>query len=324
MNDMSEIINVLKNSKSAAIMAHISEDPDALGSCFAMCGVLRAIGNDAVCYLSEKPNDSLDFIGGEFVVYDGTNDAPHDLCICLDCGDLKRLDSRADIFAKTATTVNIDHHHTNDMYADYNYVEATASATGEILFGLFEKMGVELTRELARYLYIAISGDTGGFKFSNVSPKTMRIGASLIEKDINHADIARLLFDTESIEQMRLKGELMRNIHSYCGGRLNMVCVDEKLLEQFGVEDGGGFVDIPRRIDGCEVAVCIKQSKGKIKASLRSNGKINVAAICERFGGGGHIMASGAAIDTDDMTEAQRLIAEECERAIKEQLGENI
>lgn len=324
MNDINEIIEKLKNSKRAAVMAHISEDPDALGSCFAMCCALRAMGNNPTCYLSDIPDDGLKFIGSDFVVYDGTNDDEHDLCVCLDSGDLKRLDTRVDIFNKCPITLNIDHHYTNDMYADYNYVQATASATGEILFNLFEKMGIEITQEIARYLYTAISGDTGGFKYSNVSPETMRIGASLIEKDINHADIARLLFDTESIAQMRLKGELMSNIHTYCDGKLNVVCIDEQLLERFGIEDGGGnLVDIPRRAEGTEVAVCIKHRKGKMKASLRSNGRVNVAVIGESFGGGGHIMASGATIDTDDIAEAERLMVAACEKAIKEQLGEN-
>ncbi len=320
---MDNIIEKLKNSKHAAVMAHISEDPDALGSCFAMCCALRALGNEPVCYLSDKPDEGLGFIGNDFVVYDGTNAVEHDLCVCLDSGDLKRLDTRVDIFNKCPVTLNIDHHYTNDRYADYNYVESTAAATGEILYKLFKTMDIEITEEIARYLYIAISADTGGFKYSNVSPQTMRIAADLIECGIDHAELARLLFDTESISRMRLKGDLMSNIHTYCDGKLNVVCVDEKLLEKYGIEDGGGsLVEIPRRAEGTEIAVCIKYRKGKMKISLRSNGRMNVALIAEQFGGGGHIMASGATIDTDDIAEAERIMVNACEKAIAEQLGE--
>lgn len=320
---MDSIIEKLRKSRRAAVLAHTSEDPDALGSCMAMCCALRAIGNEPVCYLSDEVDRGMRFIGGEYIVYDGTNAREHDLCVCLDCGDKLRLGERDAIFDSCPVSVNIDHHYTNDNFADDNYVEGKAAATGEILYKLFTKMGIEITQEIAMYLYIAISADTGGFKYSCASPDTMRIAASLMETGIDHAELARLLFDTESIEDVRLKGFLMSNIHTYCGGKLNVVCVDEETLEKFGAEGGGSdFVNIPRRIEGTEVAVCIKYRKGKMKASLRSNGRMNVAEIALKFGGGGHVMAAGTSLDTDDIEKAERMIVSACEEEIKKQLGE--
>lgn len=319
---MKDIISEIRKSRRAAVIAHINEDPDAMGSCMAMCCVLRAIGNDPICYMSDEVESEMKFIGGEYTVYDGTDAGDHDLCICLDCGDISRLGERVAIFEKCPVTINIDHHYTNDNFADYNYVDGKATATGEILYRLFTQMGAEITRETARYLYIAISADTGGFKYPSASPETLRIAASLMETGIDHAELSRLLYDTESIAEIRLKGYLMSNIHSYCDGKLNIVRIDDALLERFGAEGGGSdFVNIPRRVAGTEVAACIKHTKGRMKISLRSNGKINVAETALRFGGGGHVMAAGATLDTDDMQEAEKIVVWACSEEIKKQLG---
>lgn len=314
---MDAVIEAIRQSKRAAVIAHISEDPDALGSCFAMTAALRGMGNEAVCYLSEKPEQGLGFIGGDYTVYHENAFPGHDLCICLDCGDRERLGSRIRLFREAGCSVNIDHHYTNDLFADFNYVDGKAAATGEILYQLFRKMNIVLTDEIARYLYIAIAADTGCFKYSNVSPDTLRITADLLEYDIHHADITRLLFDTESIAVMKLKGALMSNIHSYCDGKVNIICVDEKMFTRYGVDEGrGDLVNIPRRVENTEVAVCVKRHKDKVKISFRSNGRINVAEIAEQFGGGGHAMAAGATAE-GALAEIEKKVAALCAEAIE-------
>lgn len=319
---MEQIIEKLRQSHKAAILAHVSEDPDALGSCFAMAEALKQIGNHPVCYLSEQPEEGLSFIGGEYLVYDGdAADIDCDLCVCLDCGDRERLGSRIDIFRKVGLSVNIDHHYTNECFADENYVDGEASATGEILYELFQKMNIEMTDEIARLLYIAIAADTGSFKYSNVSPKTMRVAADLLEYHFDHAEAARLLFDTEPLAMMKMKGAIMGNIHSYCGGKLSIVCVDEKMFTRYGVEEGrGDLVNIPRRVEHTEIAVCLKRHKDKIKLSFRSNGKVNVSDIAARFGGGGHMMAAGASTD-GAFAAAEKTVVKYCTEAL-EQLKE--
>lgn len=315
---MEKILEKLKMSQRAAVLAHVSEDPDALGSCFAMTEALRQLGNDAVCYLSEKPEEALAFIGGDYKVYNGdASDIDCDLCVCLDCGDRERLGSRIDIFRKIGASVNIDHHYTNECFADENYIDGAASATGEILYELFEKMDVEITDKIARFLYIAIAADTGSFKYSNVSPKTMRVAADLLEHDFDHAEASRLLFDTEPLAMMKMRGAIMGNIHSYCDGRLNIICVDEKMFTRYGVEEGrGDLVDIPRRVENTEIAVCLKRHKDRIKISFRSNGNVNVADIAAQFGGGGHAAAAGATTD-GAFAAAEKTVVKYCTEALQ-------
>jgi phosphoesterase RecJ-like protein len=315
---MDKIIEKLRESKHAAIMAHVSEDPDALGSCFAMAEALRQLGNEPVCYVNERPEPGLAFIGGKYTIFNGdVSDINCDLCVCLDCGDRERLGSRVNIMRKVDNSVNIDHHYTNDLFAGENYVDGEAAATGEILYELFRKMDVEITDKIARFLYIAIAADTGSFKYSNVSPKTMRIAADLLERDFDHAEALRLLFDTEPLALMKMKGAIMGNIHSYCGGKVSVICIDEKMYTRYGVEEGqGDFVNIPRRVEGTEIAVCIKRHKDRIKISFRSNGNINVSDIAANFGGGGHAAAAGATAD-GSLAAVEKSVVGYCEDALK-------
>lgn len=315
---MEKIINKINAANSIAVLAHANEDPDALGSSFAMMKALRKIGKNAVCYISDDIDEKLKFLSDDYIIYNNDIEIPeYDLCLCLDCGDRQRLGDRDRIFKQIDNSISIDHHRNNDNFADENYVIEDAAATGEILYDLFEEMKIELDKDIAKCLYTAISADTGSFKYSNVTPKVMRIIAHLLEFDINHADIARLLYDTESLASMKLKGVVMGNIHQYYDGKLSLVAIDESMFDKYGVEKGSNdLVNIPRRVEGTEVAICVKKHKDKIKASLRSNGDIDVGAIAEKFSGGGHIMAAGCTL-SGSMKDAQKQIIDAFKNVFK-------
>ena len=296
---MQEVINKIKSARSMALLPHVNEDPDALGSCFAFAAAMRSIGKEAVCYTEDDIEDHLKFMGGEYTIYDP---------------EIGRIGARRKIFDEIGNSVNIDHHYTNTNFADANLVDGDAAATSEILTSLFKAMEIELNDEIARYLYIAICSDTGCFKFSNVRPKTMRAAAELLEHDIKHEKIARLLFDTYSRETLLLRSEIVRNLHSYADGRIQVALVDDSMFEKCGanVKDAPNLVEIPRSIAGTEIAVCIKHQNGVIRASIRSNGEADVSKAALVFGGGGHTKASGCTISAESFEEAERLLVAEC------------
>lgn len=314
---MERIIEILRSVKNAAIIPHISADGDAIGSCKAMAEMLSAMGAKSVIYLEEPLEQRLKFLDGGMELYTGSA-AEHDVCIVLDCGDEGRIGSRMPIVKAAKAVINIDHHRTNTFFGDENYVDADASATGELLVRLFKAMGEELTDKAAEYLYTAICSDTGCFAYSNTSPETMRAAAELMEHGFDHAEITRLLFDCVSINTALMRAELTSRIHSYCGGKLRIVTADEAFAAKYGVEpnDIQGLVDIPRGIEGTEVAVSIKQAEGKIKASLRSNGSADVAAAAQELGGGGHTRAAGCTISAADLDEAEKIMVKACERIL--------
>ena len=295
MNDVKELI--LKAEK-VWIIAHEDEDADSVGSCFAMRLALLRLGKDAKCCFSAPLENHIAFMGDEYEVFCENAEYPSNLCICLDCGDIKRLGKRIKILESAKNTLSIDHHETNTRFADVNFVDAKASATAEILYGLFLEMGIEIDGDIAKNLYAAMSADTGSFKYSNVTDKTMHIAAELISKGINHAEIARLLHDTDTIDVIKCKAEIMQNIEEYFGGKLTLVTATDALFEKYGIteRDSGDIVNIARTVSGCEIAVSCRETDGKIKISFRSNGEISVSQIAQKFGGGGHVKAAGAKV----------------------------
>lgn len=310
---MENVIELIKNAGSVAILGHISEDADSIGSSLAMKRALEKLGKRAVIYYSAKLEHRLSFIDADGVYFDTTAEK-FDLCLCLDCGDYGRLGKRSAIFEAAEHTASIDHHVTNTNFAEANYVVADAAATGEILYGVIGALGVELDKEIAEYLFIAIASDSGSFKYSNVSPQTMRITAKLLEQGIDNAYISRLLFDTETETAMHFKGYIMSRVRTYFGGKLAMISVTKAEFEQFGIDerDTGDIVNIARMIEGAELAVSVRETEERIKLSFRSNGKHDVGALALKFGGGGHAMASGASLTGVMLDEVCELVIRYC------------
>lgn len=296
---MDTIIQFINQSERIAVLTHISEDADALGSAAAFAKALKGIEKTVDIYISEAPEDRLALLGNDFILFDEEMELPaYDLCVCLDCADLERLGSRIRIFNDASRTINIDHHFTNPNYADANLVMKDASSVGEVVFLLLREMEIEITQEIAKCLYVSISADTGCFKYSNVSPQTMEIVAELLKQNIDHAAICKVMFSSEKREVMRFRGHLMENIIEYFDGKLCIVQSNDALLKRYGVnkKDIGDIVDIPRKIEGCEIAASVREYGEEVKISFRSNGRYDVSDLALAFGGGGHKMAAGATV----------------------------
>lgn len=310
---MKKLAEIIEKSQSIVILGHISEDADSVGSSLAMKYALDNLGKDADVILSAPLEKRLEFINAEFL-YPADAKGQYDLCICLDCADMERLGERKTIFETAKNTALIDHHMTNQGFAELNYIVPDASATGEILYDVFGQIGAEVDRRVAEALFIAIASDTGSFKYSNVSPKTMRIAADLLEKDIDNAYISRMLFDTETEKAMHFKGELMSRVETYYDGRLSLIAVRNEEFENSGVaeKDMGDIVNIPRMVQGAEIAVSVRETKDRIKLSFRSNGKYDVGTLAQNFGGGGHKMASGASAINMTFDEVKDKVTKVC------------
>jgi phosphoesterase RecJ-like protein len=307
--------DTIEKSLNIALTAHISEDADALGSLFALEETLKNLGKKTTVFLSEPPGGNLSFFKENYEV-DIPKNPEFDLLICLDCADMSRIQGRERIFEAAKTTINIDHHFSNTNFADINWVEGATSSTGEMLCTLIPVLS-GFNQKSAAYLYAAIVGDTGCFKYSSVTSKTMCIAADLLRYNINHADIVKELFDTETIDAVRLRAEIMNNIKSFFDGKVNIVIVNEDLFSRYKLDekDIGGLVDIPRRIKNTEIAASMKLSKDKIKLSIRSGGRVNVADIAAVFGGGGHKMAAGG-VSFDSLDKTVEKFLEGCKKEL--------
>lgn len=315
---MEQVLKLIKTAKSAVILPHINADGDAVASSKAMQKALESINIPAVIYAEEPVEKRLDFISDGILVYNG-EEIECDTCIVLDCGDIERTGERRKIADGARQLINIDHHRTNVGFGDASLVCAEASSTGEVLFDLFKEMNLDITAETARYLYTAICSDTGGFAFANVSPKTFRIAAELIEKDICHSEISRLLFDCVDMDEELMRSELTNSINSYFGGRIRTVVITKALAAKFGIspQEMQGIVDIPRRIRGTEIAVALKETDDCTRVSMRSNTSADVSEVALKFGGGGHSKAAGCSIAEKDAKEAEKAVIKALQEVIE-------
>ncbi len=299
-----DIINVLKESKKVIVMPHVSVDGDGLGSSLALGLALEKMGISAQIWLEEDIPFMYSFLPGSHLVkvYDGDSNAfgeGIDTVVALDTGDLPRLGKRAEVFNKAEITINIDHHNTNDEFAQYNFVNVNSSAVGEILYQLIKMMGIRFDKDIATCLYVAISTDTGGFRYSNTTSVTHQIAGDLLNSGVNVAEISQKIFDITSYEKVKLMGAAINSLELFENGKVAFITISDDDMKSTGAkeEECDGIVNIGRNIRGVEVAVMIRpRSNGEIKVNLRSNSYVDVSEIAKLYSGGGHKRAAGCTV----------------------------
>lgn len=315
---MKDAIESLKNAEKVIILPHISPDSDAVGSCFAMAAALSKIGSSCSVVGEENLPSYLDFLQGDWEIYDENKKYEADVCLCLDSADLGRIAKRKEIFKTCKKVVSIDHHSSNSYYADINWVDGKAPAASVLVYRFIKEADIKMDSYIAENLYAGICGDTGNFKYSNTTSETFMIAADLISYNISHWKISRAIFDTEETEALRLKGELMQNIEIFFCGRVTLVTADSSLLKKYSVDSSNidALVDIPRCVKGCEIAVSIKETEDGVKVSLRSESNADVSQIAAKFGGGGHVKAAGFFVSDMSCGEVKKRLLDEIEKAL--------
>ncbi len=283
---------------SIVILPHISPDGDTIGSALAMYEYLRTITERVWIVLDDSIPFNLSFLNVSYVTEEAFNqlNVEPDIIFCMDSSDLGRLGTRQAILKRATKVVNIDHHKTNIMYGDINVVWPDASSTGEMVFELLEEAGVTITKEMARALYVAISTDTGSFKYSNTQAKTMRISAKLIESGIDLNAINTELYQNKPLDKIRVLKAAMKNLSLEDEGRLALTYITLEDMEQLKIEepDTDGVAEFFRDIHGVEVVILLKEKeKNVFKGSLRSKYHFDVAKLALNYGGGGHAKAAG-------------------------------
>lgn len=313
-----ELCEKICEPRKTLIIYHVRPDADAIGSAFALRELLRMMDIPAFCACSDEIPDRLRFLadgvqGSVVIEPDMTLD--HERVISVDSASPQQL---GELFGRLHRYVDlmIDHHKSGTVYADY-YIDAEASATGEILYEIaceLRRMGriSEIPLRVIHSVYAAISSDTGGFRFANATPKTFRMAADLIEAGAEHTEISRCLFEAKSAKQVRAEGEAARRLNLYESGKIAAVTFPYSSKYSMSLQDEHleTIIDIPRSIAGVEVAFSIRQPEDApvFRVSMRSASEFDVSAVCARFGGGGHVRAAGCTIEAANIREAEEKI----------------
>lgn len=297
-NSLAEIAAILKNCKTAAVCCHIRPDGDALGSGLAITAALENAGKKVYMLCEEQPPERLSLFPAMYKTYQslpvGLNDI--DLFIVVDSADVSRIGSFASQFAAfKGNTLNIDHHISNPRFAKYNYVVSDSTATCEIMPEILEKAGFEITEEIADLLALGLLTDSGNFSHRDVSAKTFSVAAKLKERGADICEIGYQMFTRQTKARAKLYVKVLSGMRFALEDKLVFLTVRQSDFEETGTDKSHteGFVDFPLSIDGVEVSISLMEVKtNQYKASLRSR-RVNVNAVAERFGGGGHVLASG-------------------------------
>jgi phosphoesterase RecJ-like protein len=297
---------VLAPGQRVCLTTHVNPDGDGLGSEAGLVHLLRSRGVDAMITNPTATPPRFGFLFEDLPGVDRTAEAikelrRSDLIIVLDISDLGRLGMLGETVRDRGVPVAcVDHHVGMGLLpAGPRYLDANAAATGELIFELALANGWALSQEAARGLYVAILTDTGGFRFSNTRPRTLRVAAELLETGVDPEEIYLEVYARAPEGRPRLFAEALQTLVVEPQYGLAWVTVPSGAIERLGVssDDLDGVVEFPRSIEGVRMALLFREvSRGRIKVSLRSVGDVDVAAFAREFGGGGHTKAAGLAL----------------------------
>lgn len=311
------IIEEIDKAKSIVILTHEMPDGDAIGSSLALYAGLKQLGKDVDVIIPEY-SKTFEFLpNSKQIKKEGRNEI-YDLAIALDCGDIKRLNGFAGYFEDANSKISIDHHSSNTMFADYNFVNPMAPATAQILIIILESLGVIINKEIGTCLLTGIITDTGGFKYKGVTAETFEFVAELLARGVNVSDVYKKVLQTVSKTRFSLMQMAMNRIEFLEDGKLTFTYITKEDIEKVGAgtNDHDGIVEMGRDIEGVEVSIFLRETDNGYKISLRSNEYVNVSDICLMFSGGGHIRAAGGNINLP-FEQAKAKIIEECKKHLK-------
>ena len=296
-----EIGRALRENERFAVLGHVRPDGDALGSQLGLGLCLKQLGKDVRIWNEDGMLQKYSFLPrANLLTKPPVPPEDVDVAIALDTAIQNRLGTTLSAIRSAKVWINIDHHPSNPGYGDIVYIDPTSPATGQILFELIKNQKLALDREIAENLYVAISTDTGSFQYPNTTERTFEIAAELVRAGVNVGRVSRQVYENFPRRRVELLRELLGTMRFDGNGRVGSFSLSLKTARELGVipEDNEGLIDHLRAIRGVVVAVFFEElADGKVRVSMRSKSEdVDVCAICEKFGGGGHKLAAGARV----------------------------
>jgi bifunctional oligoribonuclease and PAP phosphatase NrnA len=318
MNDTDGICRVLREKSRFLIACHENPEGDAIGSELALALALRRMGKTATVLNADPVPGNLVFLpGADTIVYqeDGSG---YEVAIVVDCGSPERTGRVHAELAKCPILVNIDHHRTNDARGDLRLIDPDAAATGILIYRLLRAVGGDIDRDIALNIYVAVLTDTGSFRYSNASPESFAVAGEMVAKGVDPQEVAERVYETQSLERLRLLGRVLDSLEIAGGGQIAAITTRSRDMRDFNATKDHleGFINHPRSIVGVEVAVAFREEgPEEIRVSFRSKGRVDVATVAGRFGGGGHRNAAGCIVP-GPLPEAKRRVFRALEEAL--------
>ena len=292
------ILEEINKAKKIVILTHEGPDGDAIGSSLATGLALESLEKNVDIIIPEYPK-IFNFMPGIEKIKEKTEIENYDLAIALDCADIKILKEHEKYFENAKMKIVIDHHGSNTMYGDINFINPVAPACCQILIGMFEYFGINVDKDIGTCIMTGIITDTGGFCY-NATSETFEFASEILRKGVNISNIFRKSLQTKTKANFELNKKAMERMEFLEDGKIAFTYItaqDEKEVNAIQ-GDHEGIVDIGKSIENVEVSIFLHEVENKgFKVSLRSIEYVDVANIAIMFGGGGHKKAAGAYIN---------------------------
>jgi phosphoesterase RecJ-like protein len=295
---LSTAAEFLKSRDNFLILTHRNPDGDTLGCAGALCLALRAIGKAAA--ILENPQTTRVYASELVGLTVLTAPGGEYTAVAVDLPSLKTIQHNRD--PELPIDLVIDHHSSHNGFGERYLVFPEKSSCGEVIFDLLHELKLTITLDIARLLYIAISTDTGCFKFKNTNADTLNAAAELVRLGVPNGDINHKLFTVKRLCRLKLESELISNIELLKDGQLAIVTLTLEMLERSGADESDleDIANLAAQPEGVEMAVTIREEReGSSKISVRTVNFANANKVCMEFGGGGHGLAAGVNLKSD-------------------------
>ena len=310
--DMENLKAYLATKPKIIILAHANPDGDTFGGALAMYLGLKSIDIPVELACVDDPPEKLRFLSHVQDMMQDFDENAYDAACFVDCGDKRMVrfqESKPRIISDDMVKINIDHHASNDRFGEINFVAEDATSSTEVVYRILQALEIHATPQMATALLLGLYTDTGAFMHQNTTPESYFVASELVKLGGNIAQISKNIFLSYDLKTMRLWGKVLRNLH-ITGDGAAIVGVEKEDYESIGASrsDLEGVIDFINSLPEAKYAVILSEDeKGNVKASFRTRKPdVDVKALAEKFGGGGHIKAAGFTLPKGHLEKAVR------------------
>ncbi|MBN1913938.1 MAG: bifunctional oligoribonuclease/PAP phosphatase NrnA [Candidatus Omnitrophica bacterium] len=300
---INKVISCIRENKRFLLTTHINPEGDALGSEIAFYRLLKKLGKEAVMLNADAVPSNYSFLPDTEKIINKRcpGGLKFDCMALLDCSDMSRCGWVAEYSRAAKAVLNIDHHISNEVFADFNWVEPYASSASEMIYKLYKRLRLPFDKKSALLLYVGIATDTGYFRYVNTTRTAHRAAAEFSGYGLDTPAIYKSIYENIPFEDMRLLIQVLPELRLIEGGRIAWIQLKQGILKgkKLSFDLTEEILSFARAIKGVEVVVLFKENMGgidQVRVNFRSQGKVDVNKIALFFGGGGHKSASGATI----------------------------
>lgn len=311
--DLNSTAEFLKNNNNFLILVHGNPDGDTLGCGFALKEALSSVGKMARVCCGDPVPKKFGYMGEI-----DSDDFNPDKIIAVDIADAKLLGKKFETKYGDKIDLCIDHHGSNRLFAERTLLDSTAAAACEIILQVILSLNTIVTKKIADCIYTGLTTDTGCFRYSNVTPRTMRMAADMIEAGAENSKINTVMFETKTKTYVALEILALDGMKMYFDGKCALITITQEMYRKSGSDETevDAIASIPRQIEGVVVGITMREKRdGTFKVSMRSSESADVSEICATMGGGGHPRAAGCTVQ-GDIDKATRTVLDNVKKFI--------